>query len=434
MADAASAPLWRRATLWLAALGAFFYLSYGLANWLASLRSNVPVVMFEWERGIPFIAWTIVPYWTTDLFYALSFYICRDRAELDGHARRLLTAQVVAVACFIAFPLKVSFTKPATMGAFGFMFDALGSFDMPFNQAPSLHIALTTILFDLYARRLPRIALPVFTLWSLLVVVSVLTTWQHHFVDIPTGLVLGLLCIWLWPLQGDHRFHWRTTADAQRRTLAFRYAIVALALAALAAVLRGGSLWLLWPAIALGAVSLAYLGLGAGLFAKAGDGKIDGATRLLLWPYLAGAWINSRLWTRNEPSRVDIADGVSLGRFPSAADCRDLATVIDLTGELSRPRFAGTWMSFPLLDLVPSDPGALRAAADTVERLRPQGPMLVCCALGYGRSAAVLAVWLLRTKRMTDLPSALAHLRSKRPRLALNDRQRRAIEEAAFGA
>ena len=48
------------------------------------------------------------------------------------------------------------------------------------------------------------------------------------------------------------------------------------------------------------AVALAYLALGPGLFTKSADGRIDTATRLLLLPYLAGAWINSRLWTRNE--------------------------------------------------------------------------------------------------------------------------------------
>ena len=63
--------------------------------------------------------------------------------------RRLLTAQVVAVVCFILFPLRFTFRQPATDGIPGFLFDALTSFDKPFNQAPSLHIALLVILWDL---------------------------------------------------------------------------------------------------------------------------------------------------------------------------------------------------------------------------------------------------------------------------------------------
>ena len=70
----------------------------------------------------------------THVFFALSFYVCRNRAELDSHARRLFTAQIVAVACFIIFPLRLTFSRPQTMGEFGLLFDVLHVFDMPFNR------------------------------------------------------------------------------------------------------------------------------------------------------------------------------------------------------------------------------------------------------------------------------------------------------------
>jgi len=196
---------WRRATVWLVALGAFFYLSYGVSSWLASQRGDVPAIVFAWEHGIPFLAWTIIPYWGTHVFFCVSFYVCRNRAELDSHAKRLLTAQVIAVVCFIVFPLKVSFIKPHTIGDFAFLFDVLGVFDGPFNEAPSLHIATTVILFDLFSRTLPRWTLPATIVCALLVGASVLTTYQHHFIDVPTGFLLGLLCVWMWPPEGRNR-------------------------------------------------------------------------------------------------------------------------------------------------------------------------------------------------------------------------------------
>lgn len=196
---------WRRATAWLIALGAFFYLSYGISHWLASQRGDVPAIVFAWERSIPFLAWTIIPYWGTHLFFAVSFYACRDRVELDSHARRLLTAQLIAVACFIVVPLKVSFVRPQVTGEFAPLFDILGVFDGPFNEAPSLHIATTTILFDLYSRVLPRWMMPATILCALVVGASVLTTYQHHFIDVPTGFLLGLLAVWMWPPEGGNR-------------------------------------------------------------------------------------------------------------------------------------------------------------------------------------------------------------------------------------
>ncbi|RXD77913.1 serine/threonine protein phosphatase, partial [Xanthomonas perforans] len=64
-----------RAALWLALLGPFFFLSYGLANTLAGRATHVPSVVFGWEHGMPFWPWTIVPYWSIDVFYAVSFFV-----------------------------------------------------------------------------------------------------------------------------------------------------------------------------------------------------------------------------------------------------------------------------------------------------------------------------------------------------------------------
>ena len=133
---------WGRALGCLALLAPFFFISYGAANWLAAQRSDVGAIFFDWERAIPFLPWTILPYWSIDALYGLSFFVCASRAELDLHAKRLLTAQLGAVTCFILFPLRFAFARPAPGGLAGDLFDALMSFDRPFNQAPSLHIAL----------------------------------------------------------------------------------------------------------------------------------------------------------------------------------------------------------------------------------------------------------------------------------------------------
>ncbi|HEX2060639.1 MAG TPA: serine/threonine protein phosphatase, partial [Thermoanaerobaculia bacterium] len=114
-----------RAAAWLAFLGPFFFASYGFANWLASRRTNVGAVVFEWERAIPFLPWTIVPYWSIDLLYAISLFVCTTRRELDRHAQRLLFVQLVSVACFIFFPLRFTFERPRSEGLFGALFTAL---------------------------------------------------------------------------------------------------------------------------------------------------------------------------------------------------------------------------------------------------------------------------------------------------------------------
>lgn len=415
---------WGRAALWLLGLGAFFYASYGLANWLASIRAEVPVVVFDWERRVPFLGWTIIPYWSVNLFYAASLFVPATRAELDRHAARLLTAQLVAVACFIAFPLRFSFERPETTGLPGFLFDVLGGFDKPFNQAPSLHIALLVILWDLYARhvrgRIWRLALH---LWFALIGLSVLTTYQHHMVDVPTGALLGLLCLWLWPEGGSSPLAARPVRERRRLVLAAAYATGSLALSGLAAWGGGWWLWLFWPAVSGALVALNYALVGAGGFGKVADGTVPLATRLLLAPYTLAARLNARLWTRRAPEPCHVADGVWLGRLPSARDLAagPFSTVVDLCAEIPLPRWTGQRVALPSLDLVPPAAATLDTAAEAIEEARRRGPVLVCCALGYARSAAAVSAWLVRTGRAADATAAAAVIRAARPSVVLRD-------------
>lgn len=189
----------KRAVLWLLFLGPFFFASYGLANWLTSQRGDVGSLVFDWERGMPLWPWTILPYWSIDLLYGLSLLLPRDKRELDTHCLRLLSAQVLSVTCFLLFPLRFTFERPELGGVFGWLFDVLMGFDKPYNQAPSLHIALLVVLWVCYARYASGAWRWLLHGWFALIGLSVLTTWQHHFIDVPTGALAGWLCVWLWP-------------------------------------------------------------------------------------------------------------------------------------------------------------------------------------------------------------------------------------------
>lgn len=403
----------RAAALWLAFLAPFFYLTYDTANWLASQRDHVPDLAFDWETHIPFIAWSIVPYWSINAFYALSLFI-NDTPEGVGRlAKRYLTAQIVAVACFLAFPLQAIFVRPETHGLPGFLFDVLGGFDKPFNQAPSLHIALLVIIWHHLRGRMPAPARLVWDVWCILIGVSVLTTWQHHFVDIPTGALLGLFALWLFPADASSpAAGFRLTQDPKAQRLAMYYAFGAaifLAPAVLLTPVSGAALLFLWPALSLALVAFGYAGAGAAIFQKDGDGRVSLASTLLLAPYRLGARINIWLWTRRLPASAEIAEGVYLGRFPKPRELAAWSGIVDMTGEFRRPGAAGIeWRAFPSLDLLPTPQAQRREAAAAVEELRARGPVLVCCALGFQRSAATVATWLQASGRAPTADDAAA--------------------------
>ena len=96
-------PVIRRAIAWLLFLGPFFYLTYGTANWLASLHDDVPNLAFNWEGHVPFIAWSIIPYWSVNLFYAIALFVNDSPEQVDRLAKRYLTAQIIAVLCSSLF-------------------------------------------------------------------------------------------------------------------------------------------------------------------------------------------------------------------------------------------------------------------------------------------------------------------------------------------
>lgn len=417
---------WKAAALWLAFLGPFFFATYGFANWLAGRRAEVGSVVFGWERHIPFLPWTIVPYWSIDFLYAASFFFCATRRELSAHARRLLAAQVVCVACFLLFPLRFSFPRPPEPGGlFGTMFAALLSFDKPFNQAPSLHIALLVILWSLYATHLGRVGHWFLHAWFLLIGISVLTTWQHHFIDIPTGLWVGLFCLWLIP---EERSAAPLSREPKRLRLAAAYGIAGAGLIVAGPLLGGWGWLLLWPGGALVLVAAIYLTGDAARFRKA-DGRMPAPAFWLLLPYLAGAWINSRLWTRRRPAPSEIDGGLLLGRIPTRRERRAARSLVDLAAELPVDREGVAYRAAPMLDLLPPTVEQIDDAVAAVDALAAERPTLLFCALGYARSATVAAAWLLASGRAAGVDEALAAVRRARPEVALRPADQRRLEE-----
>jgi hypothetical protein len=388
-------------------------LTYNFANAAASRRAHVGVLVFPWERHIPFIGWTILPYWSSDLLYGLSLGICRTREELDRHGKRLVAIQIFSIACFLLFPLRCSLDRPRVSGWVGDLFGVLEGFDRPFNQAPSLHVALAVILWTRYRAHTTGPLRILLAAWFALVAASTLTTYQHHFIDLPTGAWAGLLVTAALPER-------RVTAPHTRLTLA--YLAGAGICTAGAFKLRGFGWALLWPGFALSMVAAAYW---------TGDadwlGKRNRLASLLLLPHKAAAWINSRLWTRGEPARNHLRDGVWIGRAPSRRDRKGMNSVVALAPELPIRGDAHVAM----LDLTPPAVEQLDAAVRAIMSLADQRPTLVCCALGYSRSAVASAAWLIAAGHAANPDDALEQVRRARQQVVVRPDFKQCLEQWA---
>ncbi|HBO37575.1 MAG TPA: phosphatase, partial [Pasteurellaceae bacterium] len=171
----------------LSSVAICFYISYFFTNWftvqrITTLGQDVPEIIFAWEHHLPFIDWTIIPYWSLNLLYGCGFLLCKTDTEVKRYSLQLLTAQVIATMCFLTFPLQISWAKPVELSGFiGFLFKSLTELDLPYNQAPSLHIILSVIVGALYVAKAPwRWLKWGIIVWFVFISVSVLTTFQHH--------------------------------------------------------------------------------------------------------------------------------------------------------------------------------------------------------------------------------------------------------------
>ena len=456
-------PTLKTSLLKLALVGMLFYASYGLSNHYAASLAYVPEVAFAWERNIPFWEWTILPYWSLNLMYAAAFFLCRNAREQNRYVARLVSAQIVATTCFMLFPLHFGWPKPPTDGLWGVMFDSLVVFDLPYNQSPSLHIALSIIVGAFYWTRFPKIRLPIL-LWQSLIALSVLTTYQHHFIDVPTGALLGWLVLWAIPQHGVSPFRrpfgtqgrlktseasfaktseasFAKTSEAsfreaktspETRSREIKISMLYLAgavLSALPSFFSGAWLWMLWVSVSLLVVAFAYLTGNAAVFQKQADGRLSAAATVLLLPYLVGVRLNMAYWLRGKAKTVRVRDDVLIGSVSGISD--DLPAVLDVCAEYPCPRYHGAYSTLPLLDMVAPSENDLMQAASLLETLRRQrGKVLTCCALGYGRSAAVVLTWLLVYGGCRDLAQATAELKQARPQMVLPPETAKAVEAA----
>lgn len=437
-------PLRRRAACRVAfGTSLLFLVVYGLTNARAGSLEGLATVCFAWERGIPLVPWMSVPYVSLDLFFVAAPFVCGSRAEIRMLGRRLALAILAAGAVFLFWPLRLGFAREPVDGPFGPIIEALREFDPPHNLFPSLHVTLAFILRWTYHRHLGGGWRWAMHAWFALITVSTLLTHQHHVVDVVGGLVLGLLVLYALPTGRMARRDVRV-AEAPDPRLAWVHAwgaagalAAAVALATRSAL--GGGL-LAWVAVALAIVSLGYAGLGPKVFRKYA-GYLSLPARAVLAPYLVGLWLCRAWFWRRDGRSFGRVDDVLFGPLPDRALLAELRrqgvhSFVDLTAEHSAHRVerAMDYASVPMLDLAAPPAAALDEAVSRIEAARTRGGLVyVHCALGYGRSAAVVARWLLATGRAASTAAAAAAVQVARPGAVAACRGRRSHKEEICG-
>ena len=104
---------------------------------------------------------------------------------------------------------------------------------------------------------------------------------------------------------------------------------------------------------------------------------------------------------------------------------------MDLCAELPCNLHGRAYATVPALDLVPMNTAVLERAARAIDSAMAHGPVLVCCALGYSRSAAAAAAWLIVHGLAASAVAAVSLIRAARPQIVLGKEQLRALDALA---
>lgn len=413
-------------------LSLLFLLVYSGTNWFTARRSGVGSFCFAFERHLPFVPLLIVPYLSIDLFFITAPFLCRNERQLLVLTRRIVLAILLAAACFLLFPLRFSFGQPAITGLLGWMFNRFHKMDLPFNQFPSLHIALLLILTPVYMSRCRGVLRALLCAWFTLIGISTVLTYQHHLIDIIGGLALAVICFHLVP-----DFPQKGVRSLPNYRVGSYYFAGAILLIFATVVTRPIGLLLLWPAAALLSASSGYAWRGAAIFRKH-DGKLPLATYVLLWPILLGQHV-SLLYYRRQCNAWDrLTDRVWIGRKLNAAEARraiagGVTAVLDLTGEFAEswPFLAIDYLQLSAMDLTAPSAGQLDRAIEFINAAA--GVVYIHCKIGYSRTAAVAGAYLLTSGRAETVEQAVAMLRHARPSIIIRPEAMAAIESCRAG-
>lgn len=199
---------------------------------------------------------------------------------------------------------------------------------------------------------------------------------------------------------------------------------------------------MLWVAISLALVALAYYKNNGRIFRKRSDGTIPKAVRILFWPFMLGVYTYNRVIRSitSLPSIQRIEPGLFLAARLTPADVEalhehEIDAVLDVTAEFESLNVSLVgegieYLNVPVLDHAYPDFPTLLQAVRWIESQRKQNrSVVVHCALGRGRSVMIMVAYLLARDPEKSIAEVMEQIQSIRHRARLNSSQYKALQE-----
>lgn len=165
------------------------WLNHGPAVWI--LRTPL-------DDALPVIKPFVVPYVSLNyvVYFSLVVFLLFRTKIFQSAALTMIMAWLVSYFFYFFFQTEV--IRPVLTGTdlFTRMIQNVYAGDNPFNDFPSLHTSISTII-AIYWFRLDRRAGIVASIWTAFVIASTVLIKQHYLADVASGLLLAFGASWL---------------------------------------------------------------------------------------------------------------------------------------------------------------------------------------------------------------------------------------------
>lgn len=396
----------------------YFAISYLSTGFLAASSPSVSSYRNGLDAYQIFIDWMIIPYSTSILFYCYSILATKNRLDLRILLAKLSWATFIASAFFLIFPAQFSQPLPLIENkVFAVFYSLLHTVDNPYNQAPSLHVIFCVIFY----REIPKlIKKPIILFasrcWLMLIILSTWFTFQHHSIDILSGLIIGV-CINYFINKPQHYIGSIYLMMSGLMILVANF-ITANSVEKIPLLIITISYYL---ALSFALVSIVYLKNKPELLGKS-QSRFNMLTWLLYGPYLLIyrlLWllnnyhlqrhsphseiitqVTERLWVGPRLSEYDLSRLFNQQKETLLTDIR----FIDLSAEVAEVDGINEshYQLFSMLDLQAPCFNKLRLAVQTVQAaLENNETVYLHCAMGYSRSFLVACIYLIAYKNQS---------------------------------
>lgn len=405
--------------VWTIYLGVVFFLLYGSSNNFASLTGPHDSYFMNWETSIPFIEVFIIPYMSSDVMFCVALLLTQTRFQLRVLSLRIFTVVVLSTLIFVLFPLQFSFEKPE-IETFNILFKMLEA-DLSFNQLPSLHISLSIILWFSMKETVKNDLIKILLLiWFILIGISTLVVYQHHFIDLPTGIIMGLFIVYLIPSNKENK--WNNSFTTPRSIkMGLIYLIVSVISVIIAFNIEEILFKCLFTYLFLSYFLLSSIYSFGWIFLLTNKNNKSNVFQLVIFfPYFIVSYLTWYYYKNKLSLYSKVNDNFYIGRQPSKEELKELkelgvTKVINLASDQQYHLKLKNTINFSCLDMTIQSTKKLNLILEEInESLKNNEKVFLHCTLGMSRTIIVLSSYLIKNNvKLKDLEKRIDEIRKE---------------------